>query len=269
MTPGSTTPAKRYAILAAVLATGALLALLAGCGGDEESTPPLVDIQPVTTTFVGAFTNGTENGKVTIVIHAVTLARRFQAARSLGPWRAGATNAAAAATLKFAGGATRILTGSYDTVTDSLDVTDGTYRFHGEYDDTNPPPSMLGQYTGPNGAGGFGALNGGSVTPEIYLGSFQSDSTNVTGVFDLARCDTLARAIACPAGEDPAYLDGNALGAGTIKAITLSGGVPGSFDVTATGSLDTGAHTVSGAWHMYDYGMLKGDDGTWSGALSP
>jgi len=263
-------PVRSAAVLAAVLAAGALAVALAGCG-DDDSLPPPNGGTPATT-FVGAFTNGVENGKITVVINSTSLARRFEPGRSFGPLRAGAATVTASATLKFEGGGTQTVTGTYDPALDSLWLSNAEYSFYGEYEDANPPPSVGGYYVGPNGSGAFGALGGGSTPIQIYLGAFQSDSTDVAGTFNLAVWDTLAGAIACPKGStsiDVTFLDGTATGAGAVKAITLSNSDPGLTELNATGTVDTGAGTASGLWSIFDSSEPKGDNGTWSATYSP
>lgn len=272
MTQTSRIPTQRIALLAAALTVGALIVLLAGCGSDDKKPPAGGGTTPTSTTFAGVFTNGTESGKLTVVVNSTSLAARFRPAMSLDPWQAGTAVITASATLKFGGGATETVTGTYDSTTDSLVLSNGDYTFHGEYDDVADPPSIAGYYTGPNGDGTFGALNAGTTPIQIYLGTFQSDSTNVTGTFNVAVYDTLAGAIAAPAGSqlgEASFLDGTCKGAGSTKGIELVGGEVGVSEVTATGTLNTLNNTVSGVWHFYDYGQPKGDDGTWSGALVP
>jgi hypothetical protein len=271
MTQTSRFLVKRVAVLAGVLATGALLALLAGCSDDDDSTPPPSGGTPATT-FVGAFTNGVENGKITVVINSTSLARRFEPGRSLGPLRAGAATVTASATLKFEGGGTQTVTGTYDPALDSLWLSNAEYSFYGEYEDDNPPPSVGGTYEGPDGPGAFGALAGGAIPFQIYLGSFQSDSTDVAGTFNLAIRDTIAGAIVCPKGStslDVTFLEGTATGAGAIRSISISNTEPGLTEVSATGTVDTGEGTASGVWSMFDSGEPKGDNGTWSATYSP
>jgi hypothetical protein len=156
-------------------------------------------------------------------------------------------------------------------MTDSLFVSGGGYFFAAEYDSSDTPPSLSGTYTGPNGPGFFGSLDqstfGGTI--EIYNGTFQSESTNVSGSFDVARYDTLAGGLAFAEGTTLVLgMDGTVSGTGTMRTVTLSGS-DGNFTLDATGTLDTAAHTVGGAWHAFDGDINKGDDGTWSGMLEP
>lgn len=249
----------------ALLTLAVAIQLLAGCSNDKKPTAPGGGGTPQTTSFVGAFTNGTENGKISITINSTSLARRLRVAQ------AGAGTVTATGTLTISGGGTASLTGTYNDVTDSLNLSGGGYSFVGEYDPTETPPSVSGTYTGPNGSGFFGSLDQAAIggTIEIYLGTFQSDSTNIGGTFDVARYDTLAGGLAFLEGTTLVLpMNGMVSGSGTTRTITLSG-VEGGLSLDAAGTLDTAAHTVAGTWHTFDAGISKGDDGTWSGMLEP
>lgn len=252
--------------LAGGLLTLAVLAqLVAGCSDDKKNPAAPGGGTPTSTSFVGIFTNATESGKITITVNTTSLAGRIRVSQ------AGAATVTATATLSIGGGGSASLTGTYNDVTDSLYLSGSNYTFAGEYDETSTPPVIDGAYSGPNGSGQFDAIVGtASSTPiEIYLGTFQSDSTNVHGAFNVARYDTLAGALAFVEGDTEATpMEGTVTGGGSTLAISLSGGGSG-LTVTATGTVDTVVDTVGGTWHTYDSGLAKGDDGTWSGALEP
>jgi hypothetical protein len=263
--------ARSSRVRGVIHAAGALLTLViafqlsTGCSSNDKKNPaaPGGGGTTQTTTFVGIFTNATERGKITVTVNTTSLAARIRAAR------AGEPSVTATATLAPATGSTVSLAGLYDSATDSLKLTGGGYTFLGIYDASNTPPSVYGGYSGPNGMGSFGAIptTASSSPIEIYLGSFQSDSTNTHGSFNMARYDTLAGVLAFVEGDvEASALDGTVTGTGTTRTVSLQGS-SGSFSVTATGTLDTSTHDVSGIWHTYDSDLLKGDDGTWSGSL--
>jgi hypothetical protein len=252
-------------VAGALLTLAIIFQIVTGCGDDKKNPAGPGGGGPSNTAFVGVFSNGTENGKITISVASTSLAPRIRAAQS------GAAVVSAAAMLSISGGGTQALTGTYNDVTDTLNVSGGGYTFVGEYDSSNDPPSFLGTYTGPNGAGFFGALDQTAITStiEVYLGTFQSDSTGTSGTFNVARYDTLAGGLAFVAGSMIVIpMDGSVSATGTMRDVTLMAD-EGSLTLGATGTLDTSAHTMSGTWHTFDSDISKGDDGTWSGALEP
>src|SRR5437899_950654 len=115
-----------------------LALVLSGCSKDETPTAPAGGA----TTYIGVLGNGAEAGSITLT---------FSAAPKVAPGVAEgtATIITVTGTVKFVGGATIILTGTYNTDNDSLIVSGGGYTFKGTY--TNGVIS--GTYTGPNGAG--------------------------------------------------------------------------------------------------------------------
>jgi hypothetical protein len=252
-------------LAAALLTLAVAVQLIAGCSDNKKNPASPGGGTPTSTTFVGVFSNGSENGKISITVNSTNLARRFSMAQ------AGAASITATATLSFVGGGTAMLTGTYDDAADSLNLTGINYTFAGEYDSTNAPPAFIGTYTGPSGMGFFGAIDEAAAgsTVEIYLGTFQSDSTAVSGTFDVARYDTLAGGLVFLDGTMTVLgMEGMVAASGTTRPITLSG-VEGGFSVDATGTLDTVGHSVAGTWHSYDTDISKGDDGIWSGTLEP
>lgn len=251
-------------VAGAILAVAVAFQLSTGCSNSDNKNPASPGGgTPQSTTLVGVLTNGTENAKLTVTINSTSLAAGLRLSR------APAASHTATATVAFSGGGTQSLAGAYDDGKDSLYLAGAGYTLIGTYDSSNDPPSLFGFYSGPNGNGQFGCLDGTSLPSgiEIYLGTFRSDSTNTKGTFNMARWDTLAGAIAfVQGGLEATSLDGHVSGTGTSRAVTLMGG-NGATSVTADGTLDTAADTVSGTWHTYDSDLLKGDDGTWSGSL--
>jgi len=265
MTPTFRSPTKVLAILSAALATGALALALAGCGDDDEANPVIPPGPGGPSTFVGAFTNGTEHGKITVVINAADLApglRRTGAAAS-----AAAPAAVATGTLTFSGGDTQILGGSYDSATDTLSLSGGGYAFVGEFEDAASPTYIAGGYTGPFGAGTFGAFSGAEAQMEVFLGAYQSDSTGATGVLDLVIKGTVAEGLRCPKSGETLFLVGSATGSGAKRILGLTSASPGLLDVSVAGEVQT-TYGI-GTWHSFDASRAQGDDGTWYATLSP
>jgi hypothetical protein len=69
------------------------------------------------------------------------------------------------------------LSGTYDTVTDSLHISatdslNNDYELHGHVDTGSSPIGIVGSYTGPNGLGGWGALNGSTTDVRTFCGTY-------------------------------------------------------------------------------------------------
>lgn len=255
--------------VALVVAAGAL----AGCGSDDENPPPPGGGGPTTTTFTGVFANGTENGSLSVTVNSTSLAApfpgRFRAAGLRAPFAPEAVITATGAITPI-GGSSIALTGTYNDQSDSLDLANGSagYTFAGAYDTTGSFDAMVGQYSGPNGPGFFGCITG-LGTPTTYCGTFDSNTTAVTGSFDILIAGGEVGGIAFPTSGEPFAFDGTIETTGTMRAITAGNSDPGVSLLTVTGTLDTTTNTVSGTWTYEDLIAPSTDTGTWSGSLCP
>ena len=158
------------------LMVGGLLVLTA-CGGNP--------IEPTsagasTTTFVGTFAgSGGQSGTLEIAIQA-SLAASVEDSGAptvvidFGPLvlRALAATNQVSATLRFVGGGSVELVGTYDTVTRVIVMSGGGYTFEGLLG--ADLSSLSGTFTGPS-SGEFGALNAEGDEVTTYCGTFDGD----------------------------------------------------------------------------------------------
>ena len=251
----------RTLLIAAIIA----LAAFAGCGNDDNPAAPGGGTPaPTTTTFSGVMIGtGSENGTITVTVATTSLAGGL----------AGAP-VTASGTVNPTGSATVPLTGTYDAATDSLHLSGGGYTLEGEYDD-NPSgdafKSIAGGYTGPNGNGFFAAVLQGAAQVRLFVGTFENQTTTISGKWDMVVADTLAGCIAFPDGgtiDDVVPMVGRAGNTGTSRAITLAGG-SGTLTVTASGTWNTTTDSVSGTWNSNDTSGPTTDTGTWAGEERP
>jgi len=122
------THAALWTSLGIIAATATLLAFI-GCSNDDDKNP----VNPggggtQTTSFSGMFAGGAGSGTLGITINSTSLAR--------GIHGAAAAVVSASGTIRLIGGGSVTLTGSYDTVLDTLYLAGGGYIIRGTYDDT-------------------------------------------------------------------------------------------------------------------------------------
>lgn len=239
------------------------LAFWVGCSDDEEN-PMNPGGGATSTTFSGMFIGGGDGGRMSLTIATTSLAPALRS----GSLRSVVVTASGS--LDLDGGAVIPFTGTYDTVTDSMDAfaTDplGDYTLAGAYDSTGTVGGVLGSYDGPNGSGFFGCLAGtpGSIT--TLCGSFDNQSMTETGLWNtIIYADEVAGA-AVPDGSSTLIgFEGTVTGTGNPRQISIAGS-DGAVDLTATGTWDTVTNQITGTWDTVDSGTQAPiDNGTWSG----
>ena len=243
------------------LATLGLVSLLAinGCGDDNNDNPTNPGGGATSTSFTGTFMSGYEGGMLTVTINTVSLARSLRAA-----------SAAVTATgvISPDGGTAVDLVGTYDATTDSLYLTGGSYALAGKYDASGSIAGIGGAYVGPAAHPGvFGCAIGGTSSISVYCGTFQNQANTLSGRWNLVFSGNQVAGIALPNGDnapEPPLLEGTVTGTGTSRPVTLGYNDGSGFVISALGTLDTAAHTVSGSWHTTQ-DAAPVDSGTWSG----
>jgi len=260
-------PASSKFILVLTVVLGVLS--WSGCSDDNNSNPPPGGA--TSTAFKGVFSNGTENGSMNVTVNSTTLAGRspVRLASTLAPRLTSRSVVTATGTIKLVGGGTVNLAGSYNDVSDSLNLLGTGYTFGGEYDTSGTFKSISGGYTGPSGNGFFGIVTGAS-TATAYCGTFASGSSGVSGTWDIVtEPNGQLGGIAFPTTGEPSAFEGTIQTAGTMRTLTAGFTDPGVSTLTVTGTLNTTNNTISGNW-AYDDLVGSGDDsGTWSGNLCP
>jgi hypothetical protein len=269
----SNDPRRRTsALLTLIVALGVVL--WSGCGSDDDNTPP--GGGATSTTFKGIFSNGTENGSINATLATTTLAPK-PPARQASPLRSIlASNpsskavVAASGTLRLVGGGTVNLTGSYNDVSDSLNLSGSGYAFGGERDTTGAFNSINGQYTGPNGDGFFGMVTATAAAASTYCGGFASGSSGLTGTWDILIAGAQVGGVGFPTAGTPLAFEGTIQTSGTMRTLTAGTTDAGVFTLTVTGTLNTTNNTISGTWTYDDLTVSNTDDsGSWSGILCP
>lgn len=231
---------------------------LPGCSKKSSSNNP--GGGPANTfTMTGIMINGTENGALAITILSATLAQ------SPGSLYRPEMVVGASATFKPVAGGTIALSGTYDTDSDSLKLAGSGYTVLARVDPADTPPSVVGQYDGPNGIGLFGALSDtGLTSPKLFCGSYQSSSTSEAGNIAVLLSGTNVAGIAFSSFAQSFYpFEGTVTGTGTSKTLAMMGS-EGGVDVTIDGTYDTLSGTSSGTWQTNVTGGGPLDSGTWS-----
>lgn len=249
----------------AVLAATAMLLALFGCGSDEKKNPldPGGGVTP-STSFTGSLTSGTVSGTLGITVSSTSLARGIRGAA--------ATVVTASGTLKIVGGGTISLTGSYDTVLDTLYLAGGGYLIRGTYYPSDVPPTFNGTWVGPGGSGFWGCIVGDASTVKVFCGTFSATSGGYGKLNMVVYADTAVVGLAQSFDSDiPLFFDGTVSRNETspgIKTITLGGIDDLGAVMTATGELTVATNMATGTWEiMMDTTPV--DDGTWEAQLTP
>jgi hypothetical protein len=222
--------------------------LLVGCSKDDNPAGSGGGNGP---TYYGTFANSAESGSLTL---------NFSSAPKAGP--ATTDNILVvitiSGTLKIQGGSTVSLTGTYNTVTDSLKISGGGYSFAG----TLVNGDLSGTYSGPNGSGTFiaGTSVSGSIT--FFCGTYTETSPasgehhgRLNIVLDGARLGVLVRE---DTDSSNTVLGFKEILSGTAITIYVSGtsGFP-----LATGTINSAKTAMSGTYNSGD------EQGTWSAEL--
>ncbi len=260
------------ASMIALLAVAVGAVLWSGCGDDDNNGNPPGN--PSSTSFTGFFANGTENGSMNVTVNSVNLSARRPvafpgAAGPLAP-RGSSGTVTASGTLRLLAGGTVSLSGTYNDVSDTLNLANvgAGYAFAGEYDTSGTFTTINGQYTGPNGPGFFGVVTGLTGTT-TFCGSYVSGSTAAHGNWDILVAGGLVGGVAIPTAGEPFAFEGTIETTGTTRDIFAGFSDPGVSTLTVTGTLDTTTNTITGSWTYDDLVTPATDSGTWSGSLCP
>ena len=250
-----TVPAGWFSKATTALMAGGLLVLTA-CGGDSPN-PIAPTGGGASTTFVGTFAGSEgQNGTLEITIQA-SLAASVEGSGAptvvinFGPLvlRAVAATRSVSATLRFVGGGSVALAGTYDDATGVVVLSGGGYTFEGML--SADFRSLSGTFTGPS-SGGFSALNAEGDPVTTYCGTFDGDALGLW----MMQISSSGFASVVARNE----LNGNnAVGEGQLTGTTLT--LQGtSSGWSATGTVVDGA--ASGQW------VDGGDSGTWAGGTT-
>jgi hypothetical protein len=245
------------------LAALGILSLLAfnGCGDDNEDKTPTSPGGGGSTSFFGTYVNGSESGMMTITVNTTSLA---------GALQANATRTAsvtASGTITPDGYASFPLTGTYDAATDSLYLSDGVYFFGGKYGTIGSVTGIAGRYIGGHGYGQFGCVQGTSSSIQIYCGTYQNADVSDTGNWNLVVSGISIVGVSFQTGDDQGIpFQGIIAGTGTTRSITVGHDDGSGNTLSATGSLNTTTHVMSGVWHTYASSSPV-DNGTWTADL--
>lgn len=234
------------------------VALWIGCS-DDESNPVNPGGGTTSSSLSGAFVGSGDGGRLSVTIASATLAPALRSA-SLG-----VDSVTATGSLDPDGGSVVSLTGTYDTDTDTLKLTDGGYTLLGVFDSTGSVDGIVGSYAGPNGTGMFGCFVASAGAVQTSCGSFVNMGATVSGRWNAIILGDEALAGAVASGDDEVVgMEGVVTGTGNPRTITLAG--EGSmFQLSASGSWDTTTNTITGTWETTD-GVSILDTGTWDGS---
>ncbi len=238
---------------------------LGGCGDDDNPANPGGGGGPTQTQLTGGFIGGGDGGKLTLTVATGTLAPPRPGLR------AGAVDVGATGTLDLDGGGLVSLSGTYDTVTDSLNLSDGLpggYAFVGVYDTTGADPGIIGGYTGPNGNGLWGCFVGTESTVKVFCGSFENAGMTVSGRWSLIIiADRLIGGMVATGSSDIIGFEGTVTGSSNPRILSMAGEEAG-VELTGAGAWDTTTNDLSGTWSTSDSGTQAPiDNGTWASTL--
>lgn len=251
----------RRVMLCLLLFVALSLLPFAGCSNTENPVTPGGG-GPTSTSLTGLFVGAGDGGKLTLTIASASLAPTLRAA-SLG-----ADVVSATGILDPDGtGATIPLSGTYDTATDTLNVSGGGYVLLGFLEKTG---TISGDYSGPNGSGVFGTFVGSSSATKVFCGSFENATMTISGRWNLAAVGNNVGGFgAADAGgvTQTFGLNGSATGTSNPREIMLTGSL-GNDSLSAAGNWDTTTDQVQGTWDRFANGTVDPvDTGTWVGGL--
>ena len=217
----------------------------------------------------GAFVSTATNGSVSVTIASGSLAAPLRTRLSYK----GAVTASGTLTPPI--GPVVDLTGTYDTATDTLNLTGSGYTLVGQADTTGTPDAITGGWTGPGGPGLFGCFIGTTTNPvAVYCGQFQVDPSVGNGYLDTIISGDTARGIVLIVNPSwaiaPTRLLGSVSGTGTTRNITMQGYESANALIVVTGTLDTTTNQLAGTWTYTLSGSATPTyTGTWSGGGLP
>jgi hypothetical protein len=257
-------PMVRWMLVPAALT----VLLVAGCSDDDDDDDGPA---PTQTVLHGGFAGGTaggatETGTLDVTVNSGTLAARFPNAASatslVKPASAAVVNATGVLDPEGPG-ATISLSGTYNTDTDSLFLSGGSYTLHGKRGNVGAGQSIEGLYTGPNGTGAFYALAPAGEPIQSYCGDYTSGAQTDSGFVALSVRGSSVTGLSISRLDfgDILRWNGTVTGTGTVRDLTIvdplnPGGAP-----LAEGTWDTSLDTMTGT---YGFG---GDTGTWDAVV--
>jgi hypothetical protein len=250
----------------------AALLAASGCGKDSSGpTAPGPGSGTPSTTMAGLMINSAENGRLAVTIATDSLAPQPGAARA----RQVAVNASA--TYSPIGRPMVAMSGTYDTVTDSLYLSGGGYSIAALVETDEERPSMVGEYAGPNGPGFYGAvLSGVSAPVTLYCGTYESTATGPKSdevehgrLGFLVLESEFAGVMFSAVSPQIMTFFGAASGTGTVRTLDGSGGWEDELELAISGTLNTGTGAASGVWESTHTGTAATDQGTWSATPCP
>ncbi|HEV8539316.1 MAG TPA: hypothetical protein VGR15_10415 [Bacteroidota bacterium] len=216
--------------------------MITGCNKDENPVNP----PGGSVTYVGTLANPSETGSLILTFAS---APSKQAPRA----SAGAATVISVSGSVKIGDTTIVLSGTYNTDTDSLIVSGGNYTFRGTYADG----TISGTYTGPHGSGSFTAeVSGEGDTVKVYCGTYQQTSpdTNGAGRFNLIVKGSIISGIT----DDGLRLAGIVTEGEVFIHFTLyptiniaHGVIEEDGSIVGTYSVPVESGTVSGTWEAH------------------
>ena len=154
----------------------------------------------------------------------------------------------ASGTITIVGGQTILLTGTYDTVTQMINLSGGGYTLTGTVGTNNGVLTFSGTYMGPNGAGGFVTEKVLQRPPQpnqitAYCGTYVESGDNGTWNFTVSNSGSLYGQYASTVDGEGGILTGEVTG---TNPLTVSGIDPGDgtpFSATITNGSVSGTYT--------------------------
>ena len=271
-------PQQHRALAAAIVVASALAS--GGCSDDDEPAGPQNGSS--STHFTGVFAGGTDGGRMDVTIMSASLAAPrpggVVGSRVVAPGlcagldpgsragRADPTFVTALASLSPEGGSVANLTGTYDTVADTLNLAGGGYAMRGTRVGSPGSSELLGSVLGPNGTAGMRCAEG-STEIMSFCSGFSSGSKTLTGRLNFYVSGTEITGVAVVTNAiNGAWIAGTATGTGATRNITFTGFFSGLSEFSGTGVLTVATGDVVGTWTLYNDLGDPIDSGTWSGS---
>jgi hypothetical protein len=216
-----------------------LLTLLVSCKKDDNPVTPGGGGGggTVSTTYSGTFASASESGSLSLTVAA-----------GISLSKATAPVVAVTGTLKPVGGAPVTLTGTFDTGSNLLTVSGGSYTLIGTLSGGN----LSGSYTGPHGTGQFDMKPSKNNSVKVFVGNYTGTSS---GYFNLVQDTTSLSGLAVSTtGSTTGF-------SGYVASDSLKIYLPGSGNTLflALGRFTNAADTAAAG--IYD--DQAGDSGTW------
>ena len=233
------------------------LVAINGCSDDDDDNP-VNPGTPQSTQLTGAFVGAGDGGRMTVTIPL--------ASSALAPRLGGSAPVNVTGTLSPDAGGTVNLTGSYDADGDAIVLAGGGYTLAGLYDGTAPVAGIAGDYTGPNGTGGFAVAVGGSSTVSVYCAEYEGQSDS--GRLNLIIVgNTVNGGVALTNGTIYGF-EGTVTGIAPNQTITVNDEVETGIVVAAQASLNSTTGQITNGTYTITVEGLEEDSGTWQGSTS-